>query len=232
MNWFPDESGKEYVVNTAVYPDQDIRGKSLSRCGLFSNNVIACNKLLRRSFLVEHAIFFDETLLKFEDNDFSCRVAVHAKTISYLAVNTYKYRQRKGNDKSKMYMKGREDAFWKCHAAKNMASAVRTAEPMIQRIYADNIGDMLRGAYRDFLRYGRADECSEYMVALDGVFAALPEDVLENLTMDLQLVSTPLKQEKYADAWTMLYMYKKMRVLYYVRYVVPVMKHLVKGFLR
>ena len=92
MNWFPDESGKEYVVNTAVYPDQDIRGKSLSKCGFLSNNVIACNKLLRRSFLVEHAIFFDETLLKFEDNDFSCRVAVHAKTISYLAVNTYKYR--------------------------------------------------------------------------------------------------------------------------------------------
>ena len=49
--------------------------------------------------------FLDETLLKFEDNDFSCRVAVHAKTISYLAVNTYKYRQRKGSDKSKMYMK-------------------------------------------------------------------------------------------------------------------------------
>ena len=30
----------------------------------------------------------------------------------------------------------------------------------------------------------------------------------------------------------MLYMYKKMRGLYYVRDVVPVMKHLVKGFLR
>ena len=50
VNWFPDESGKEYVVNTAVYPDQDIRGKSLSKCGFLSNNVIACNKLLRRSF--------------------------------------------------------------------------------------------------------------------------------------------------------------------------------------
>lgn len=232
VDWFPDESGKEYVVNTEVYPDQDIRRQSLSKCGLLSNNVIACNKLLRHSFLVEHAIFFDEALLKFEDNDFSCRVAVHAKTISYLAVNTYKYRQRKGNDKSKMYMKGREDAFWKCHAAKNMASVVGIAEPMIQRIYANNIGDMLRGAYRDFLRYGRADECSEYMVALGGVFAALPEDVLENLTMDLQLVSAPLKQEKYADAWTMLYMYKKIRVLYYARYVVPVMKHLIKRFLR
>ena len=232
MNWFPDESGKEYVVNTAVYPDQDIRGKSLSKCGFLSNNVIACNKLLRRSFLVEHAIFFDETLLKFEDNDFSCRVAVHAKTISYLAVNTYKYRQRKGSDKSKMYMKGREDAFWKCHAAKNMASAVRATEPVVQRIYAVHIGDMLRGAYRDFLRYGRADECSEYMVALGGVFAALPEDVLKNLTMDLQLVSAPLKQEKYADTWTMLYMYKKMRVLYYARYVVLVVKHQIKRFLR
>ena len=232
VNWFPDESGKEYVVNTAVYPDQDIRGKSLSKCGFLSNNVIACNKLLRRSFLVEHAIFFDETLLKFEDNDFSCRVAVHAKTISYLAVNTYKYRQRKGSDKSKMYMKGREDAFWKCHAAKNMASAMRATEPVVQRIYAVHIGDMLRGAYRDFLRYGRADECSEYMVALGGVFAALPEDVLKNLTMDLQLVSAPLKQEKYADTWTMLYMYKKMRVLYYARYVVLVVKHQIKRFLR
>ena len=82
-------------------------------------------------------------------------MAVHAKTISYLAVNTYKYRQRKGSDKSKMYMKGREDAFWKCHAAKNMASAVRATEPVVQRIYAVHIGDMLRGAYRDFLRYGR-----------------------------------------------------------------------------
>ncbi len=196
MNWFPDESGKEYVVNTAVYPDQDIRGKSLSKCGLFSNNVIACNKLLRRSFLVEYALFFDETLLKFEDNDFSCRVAVHAKTISYLAVNTYKYRQRKGNDKSKMYMKGREDAFWKCHAAKNHGFRRAHCRTDGSEIYADNIGDMLRGAYRDFLRYGRADECSEYMVALGGVFLVLPEDVLKNLTMDLQLVSAPLTAGK------------------------------------
>ena len=30
VNWFPDESGKEYVVNTAVYPDQEISLKMWS----------------------------------------------------------------------------------------------------------------------------------------------------------------------------------------------------------
>ena len=232
VNWYCELGKSYYEINTLANPDKDIRRGTVAGFPVLSYNVTVWNKLLLRSFVLKYCLFFDEDLLKFEDNDFSCRICIHAKTISYIAINTYKYRQRIRGDRSKMYIKGCEDAFWKCHAAKNMASAVRTAEPMIQRIYADNIGDMLRGAYRDFLRYGRADECSEYMVALDGVFAALPEDVLENLTMDLQLVSAPLKQEKYADAWTMLYMYKKMRVLYYVRYVVPVMKHLVKGFLR
>lgn len=231
VDWFPDESGKEYVVNTEVYPNQNIRRQSLSKCGLLSNNVIACNKLLRRSFLVEHAIFFDETLLKFEDNDFSCRVAVHAGTISYIAVNTYKYRQRKGSDKSKMYMKGREDAFWKCHAAKNMVSAVCNAEIGIQKIYAENIGDILRGAYRDFIRY-RKDErrIEEFMMAMRDIFLVMPECVFKNLPMELQLVAFPLSREKYSQAWNMLFTYKKLRVWYYIRYLPSLFQYQLERF--
>lgn len=233
VDWFPDEPEREYVVNTAIYPDQNIRKQSLLICGFLSNNVIACNKLLQRSFLLNYNILFDETLRKFEDNDFSCRVAVHAKTISYIAINTYKYRQRKGNDKSKMYMKGREDALWKCHAAKNMVSAVCTAKPIVQKIYADNIGDMLRGAYRDFIRYGKADErFKDFMMALSDVFTEMPEGISMNLPMELQLLAIPLRQERYADAWAMLYMYKKMRVLYYVRYLIPVVNYQIKQLIR
>lgn len=233
VNWHWEAQESCYEINTSVDSEKDIRKGTISNFPILAHNVTVWNKLLLRSFLLENRLFFDETLRKFEDNDFSCRVAVHAKTISYIAINTYKYRQRKGNDKSKMYMKGREDALWKCHAAKNMVSAVCTAKPIVQKIYADNIGDMLRGAYRDFIRYGKADErFKDFMMALSDVFTEMPEGISMNLPMELQLLAIPLRQERYADAWAMLYMYKKMRVLYYVRYLIPVVNYQIKQLIR
>ena len=132
-----------------------------------------------------------------------------------------------------MHTKGLEDALWKSHAAKNMVSAVRTAEPEVQRIYAYNIGDILRGAYRDFIRYGKDDEYfKDIMLSLHNVFADMPEIVFRVLPMELQLAASPLRQGKYAEAWKMLYMYKRMRALYYVRYFFLVMKHQIRNLTR
>ena len=58
--------------------------------------VMAWNKLLKRSFLLQNKIFFDEGLLH-EDNTWSVRVAEHAHSMALLPNVTYHYRLRQGS---------------------------------------------------------------------------------------------------------------------------------------
>ena len=231
VNWYCELGKSYYEINTLANPDKDIRRGTVAGFPVLSYNVTVWNKLLLRSFVLKYCLFFDEDLLKFEDNDFSCRICIHAKTISYIAINTYKYRQRIRGDRSKMYIKGCEDAFWKCHAAKNMVSAVYNAEIGIQKIYAENIGDILRGAYRDFIRY-RKDESriEEFMMAMRDIFLVMPEGVFKNLPMEIQLIAFPLSREKYSQAWNMLFTYKKLRVWYYIRYLPSLFQYQLERF--
>lgn len=222
VDWYFDAPECPETINTALNPGQNYHRQTVRTCPWFSRNVIACNKLLLRAFLLKHNLFFDEELHKFEDNDFSCRVAVHARSMSFLAVKTYRYRKRAGNGMSKMHSKDPADALWKCHAARNMAAAVRQADAEIQRVYAENVGDMLRGAYRDFIRYG--DGCVEaFMASLRDVFEVMPEGVAEGLPAELRLSRERLKNGDAKAGWLPLFLYKRGRLLYYIRYLVPLL---------
>ena len=112
VNWYCELGKSYYEINTLANPDKDIRRGTVAGFPVLSYNVTVWNKLLLRSFVLKYCLFFDEDLLKFEDNDFSCRICIHAKTISYIAINTYKYRQRIRGDRSKMYIKGVFTAFY------------------------------------------------------------------------------------------------------------------------
>lgn len=112
-----------------------------------------------------------------------------------------------------------------------MVSAVYNAEIGIQKIYAENIGDILRGAYRDFIRY-RKDESriEEFMMAMRDIFLVMPEGVFKNLPMEIQLIAFPLSREKYSQAWNMLFTYKKLRVWYYIRYLPSLFQYQLERF--
>ena len=58
--------------------------------------IMAWNKLLKRSFLLQNKIAFDEGLLH-EDNTWSLRVAEHAQSMTLLPNVTYHYRLRQGS---------------------------------------------------------------------------------------------------------------------------------------
>ena len=225
INWYEDRE----TIDESVCPLESFRGSNVVAHPFFARHVTPWNKLLRRAVLLEHGIFFDESLHKFEDNDFSCRTVVHAGRLSYVAVSTYRYRQRTGGDKSKMYTRSCEDAFWKCHAALNMAVAVREAEPGVRRVYAENIGDMLRGAYQDFIRYGDG-RVEPFLEALGKVFRAMPADVSDRLPAELYLSREALQSGNAQAAWTPLHLYKKARLFFYLRYAVPFVRHCLKKY--
>ena len=223
VDWFFDDPDLPETVNADLNPGESLHRQTVKDCPLFSRNVIACNKLLRRAFLLEHGLFFDEALLKFEDNDFACRVAIRARSMSFLAVRSYRYRKRIRSSLSKMHSKDPADAFWKCHAARNMAVALRQADADLQRVYAENLGDMLRGAYRDFIRYGDG-RVEPFMAALREAFEVLPEGLARQLPPELRLSFDMLRAGKIRAAWTPLFLYKKLRLLYYLRYLVPLLR--------
>ena len=86
VNWYCELGKSYYEINTLANPDKDIRRGTVAGFPVLSYNVTVWNKLLLRSFVLKYCLFFDEDLLKFEDNDFSCRICIHAKTISYIAI--------------------------------------------------------------------------------------------------------------------------------------------------
>ena len=74
VNWYCELGKSYYEINTLANPDKDIRRGTVAGFPVLSYNVTVWNKLLLRSFVLKYCLFFDEDLLKFEDNDFSCRI--------------------------------------------------------------------------------------------------------------------------------------------------------------
>jgi hypothetical protein len=73
--------------------ESEVHGQPLEQLPQLWCNVIACNKLIRREFLDNHELRFDESLRKHEDDLFTCKLHILAERISILPSPTYIYRQ-------------------------------------------------------------------------------------------------------------------------------------------
>jgi glycosyltransferase involved in cell wall biosynthesis len=75
------------------YLKKEVHSKPLSELPQLVANVVACNKLIRRSLLNENDLRFNEQIRKHEDNPFSIQVHILANAISIVPKTTYVYRQ-------------------------------------------------------------------------------------------------------------------------------------------
>lgn len=88
-----EETGEKYYGWHKTYLEKEVHQKTLDELPQLYANVVAWNKMLRRSFLLQHNIRFNEDITKHEDNPFSCQVHILAQNISILKKITYIYRQ-------------------------------------------------------------------------------------------------------------------------------------------
>lgn len=95
VHWH-EQTGERYLDWDENYLGEEIRGKHFSEIPNLRCNVIAVNKLMRRSLILDNSIRFIEGLRKFEDNPFSCKVHVLADKISIIPATTYSYRKQRG----------------------------------------------------------------------------------------------------------------------------------------
>lgn len=95
---FPD--GSEEILDPNLYLLNDRRFKS-KLCAISAMSKFpasACTKALKRKFIIENNLFFDEKIIAAEDIDFMIRAMLKANRIEYFESKYYYYRQnRKGS---------------------------------------------------------------------------------------------------------------------------------------
>ena len=110
IKWHEDTDEK-YLDWHKNYLEKEVHGQSLDSLPQLRANVIAPNKLIRKTLLEKYHIRFNEELRKHEDNPFSCKVHVLANRISIIPVTTYIYRQDRSG--SIMSNEKKEDAYFR-----------------------------------------------------------------------------------------------------------------------
>lgn len=106
LRWY-EQTGEKVYDYHKDYLLENLASVRFEDFPLLRHNAIACNKLLRRSFLEEHGLRFENDLRKFEDNVFSWKAHLLARSISLTLEPTYLHRIRPGDqEKSIMQYKG------------------------------------------------------------------------------------------------------------------------------
>lgn len=111
LKW-DDITGETHYDWHINYLEKDVYGEPLSCLPQLWANVVASNKLIRRTFLVKNNINFNEALRKHEDNPFSAKVHILSKKISIVTKTTYLYRQ--SNINSIMSNVRKTDVGYRC----------------------------------------------------------------------------------------------------------------------
>lgn len=99
------------------------------------NNAIGCNKLLKRTFLRDKHIRFNEGLRKFEDNVFSWKIHLLAGSISLSTRATYLHRQRSDPGNGSIMQDRRNDPVCHARAALDMLDFLDTTPEVAGQRY-------------------------------------------------------------------------------------------------
>ncbi len=117
LRWNEETGERGYGYHKA-YIKKNIRGISLDSAPFLAGNVIGCNKLLKTSFLKRHDLKFNPDLKKYEDNSFSWKVHLLAKSISVCNYTTYLHRLRDSSGPQSLMMQITElDYLYRAGAA-------------------------------------------------------------------------------------------------------------------
>lgn len=98
LKWNPD-TNECFISNHRFAYHKERHSTHLGESPLLASNVAVWSKLFRRDFILENNLFFDEELLRCEDNPFSWMAHTLAKSVSISQRPTYLYRQRQRRDR-------------------------------------------------------------------------------------------------------------------------------------
>ncbi len=116
LRWTPETDEREQHYH-AAYQAEELRKTTVLRNPELAWNMPSWNKLMRLDMLRGHGVTFDTRLLRYEDYDFSCRVHVLAREISFTPYTTYIHRMRQG---STVHSDNKEDSTYHLLAAQNI----------------------------------------------------------------------------------------------------------------
>jgi glycosyltransferase involved in cell wall biosynthesis len=190
----------------ADYLKEELSSVRFSDFPLLRHNAIACNKLLKRAFLEEHRLRFNQDLRKFEDNDFSWRAHLLARSISLTLKPTYFHRLRSGDRAHSIMQQKERDAEYHVLSAGYMLDFLENMPQFeVFRHYFDRYFftwcflDVQEVAGRNPTEQQKSDLLHKYFRVLARVPAAsLTESLMPGrYRKGLQL----MRQNNFVEAW-------------------------------
>jgi len=176
LKWYED-TGEKLLDWHEHYLKKDVRGKPLIKLPQLWSNVVAWNKMIRRSFLKEHNICFNEKIRKHEDNPFSIQVHILARKISILTRTTYIYRQVHSG--SIMSTEKKTDAYQRCFYCHDIFKFIEADEKrhIFRKMYYPLYSRQLIGSAAILSRYSPSDEeISELLSHWKRIVNLIPHD--------------------------------------------------------
>ena len=107
LRW-DEQTGEKHYGHHEEYLKENLSAVRFQDCPALRHNVIACNKLLKRQFLEGQGLRFNSDLRKFEDNVFSWKAHLLARSISLTLQPTYLHRLRQ-EEHAKSIMQDKEN---------------------------------------------------------------------------------------------------------------------------
>jgi glycosyltransferase involved in cell wall biosynthesis len=196
----------EYTNDRALdwdenYLKKEVRRQTLAQLPQLTCNVIAVNKLIRKSLIDCESVRFIEGLRKYEDNPFSCKMHILARSISILPVTTYIY--RKGRAGSIMMNEVKEDAEYKniyCAEIFGFIESRDEYHKYREMYYMRYIRQLILGAVTLSHFSPSEDEKSSLLQQWALILSVMPVD-LPGVPERFQNILRPVLQGRYELAW-------------------------------
>lgn len=119
LRW-DEQTGEQSLGYHKQYLQQKLAAVQFKDYPSLRHNAVAWNKLLNRAFLQHNGVYFNTDLRKFEDNDFSWRVHLLAKSISLTTQPTYLHRLRADKRRVSIMQDKERDVDYHVLSAKHM----------------------------------------------------------------------------------------------------------------
>ena len=119
LRWY-EQTGERLYEYHKEYLKNNLNGVLFQDHQYLRHNAIACNKLLKRTFIAESNIFFNTDLRKFEDNVFSWKTHLQARSISLTVQATYLHRIRSAFGNKSVMQNKEKDTIYHLLAASYM----------------------------------------------------------------------------------------------------------------
>jgi glycosyltransferase involved in cell wall biosynthesis len=200
LHWH-EHTGESYLDWDEAYLESEVRSGNLINISDLRCNVIAVNKLIRRSILMDNEIRFIEGLRKYEDNPFSCKVHILAKSISIMPQTMYFY--RKDRDDSLMMKEDRNEVEYRNIYCREIFEFIESDPKFHQyrEMYYDMyVRQLLLGAVTLSHFHPSEKEIIALMNEWSKIMEVLPRE-LPGVPIRFKRLLIPVLQGKYMEAW-------------------------------